>query len=63
MTAAETIAAFTDYHTGSQHGLIKKLREGGLSDEHIAVCLDAIESTCNACWHGDKCYCYCTRDD
>jgi hypothetical protein len=42
--------------------LIKKMRSGGLTDEQIAIALNAIEDTCPHCWDAEK-GCQCWNDE
>jgi hypothetical protein len=45
----------------SSNLFVQKLRDGGLSDEHIAVVINAIKDTCNDCWDSEK-GCQCWND-
>ena len=60
MNADERIAKFCQEKSYTDENLfVHKLRINGLSDEQIAIVLDAIQSTCNVCWNsGTNCRCW-----
>lgn len=64
--AIRAIAAFNYQHGYSPtHDvlLVARLRAAGLSDEHIAAALEAVESTCKYCWNREAVRCSCMNDD
>lgn len=66
MRAIQAIAAF-NYQRGYSptHDvlLVAKLRAAGLSEEHVAAALAAVESTCKHCWNAEAATCCCMRDE
>ena len=64
MFAKETIEKFCSgaWHSSHENLFVSKLRAGGLSDEQIAVVIEAMETTCNDCWDSES-GCQCWNDE
>ncbi len=45
-----------------ENTFVKKLRKGGLRDEHIIVVIDALDDTCKHCFDGES-GCQCLNDE
>ena len=64
MTADETVQEFnTHYGHGPNDCLfVARLRERGLTTEHIAAVIEVLEGICDGCMNNDI-GCYCRNDE
>jgi len=58
---AELVGELT-FHRGPDILLVRKMREGGLTDDQIVIALEAITSICWSCWDADA-GCFCWNDE